>query len=279
MMKGSNRRRLFRAPAALLAILLAGGVEAQEAAEGVSGTVDKKRRSPIIFVDPKAEGRTVKILIDLFVPNEEYREYPVKVEFYVNRQLFATQIRSKELPGPLGVVLGPDVAVKPFNYSIVATLLHPNRQFVSVAQGAIVEGPPTPIGTAAPTAAPVGTPRPGSLRCVLSTTVSVTDEESPESSVDSRYVANDVLPTTGANGEVSLSFTATAEGAGEESQNVQVTLRPGAGNAATGTISFDDVGAEKSEVSGTMSRATDGAVTAIDVRNESGDALDCDAND
>lgn len=106
--------------------------------EGVSGFLDKKRRAPSLSVGVnRGTSNGVKLLADAYVANEEYTEYPIKFEFFVNRSLVATQIRSKELPGPVGI----DVDVKknpfPFNYSVIATVLGPNRTFTTVLNGAV----------------------------------------------------------------------------------------------------------------------------------------------
>lgn len=110
---------------------------AQQFQEGISGTVDAKRRSPVVSFGTVRGPDGVKILIDAYLPNGDYEQYPIRFDLYVNRHLLVSQIRSRELPGPIGATVPPTVATPPFNFSIVATLLHPNRQFSSVAQGAI----------------------------------------------------------------------------------------------------------------------------------------------
>lgn len=112
-------------------------LKAQEFQEGAGGTIDKKRRSPVIGLDTERTASEVKILVDAYIPNEEYRAYPIRFEIFVNRHLLVSQIRSPELPGAIGVTVPPTIAAPPFNYSIVATVIHPNRQFSSVAQGAV----------------------------------------------------------------------------------------------------------------------------------------------
>lgn len=110
---------------------------AQQFQEGISGTVDAKRRSPVISFSTVRAAEGVKILVDAYMPNGDYEQYPIRFDLYVNRHLLVSQIRSRELPGPIGATVPPSVATPPFNFSIVATLVHPNRQFSSVAQGAI----------------------------------------------------------------------------------------------------------------------------------------------
>lgn len=103
--------------------------------EGISGTVDKKRRNPVVSVGTKFGSGSVSILADAFVPHDEYKEYPLQFDFFVNRALYASQIRSTELPGPVGVVVPNSVAPTPFNYSVVVKVLHPNRTFTTVLNG------------------------------------------------------------------------------------------------------------------------------------------------
>ena len=105
--------------------------------EGISGDIDSKRRSPVLSVTVSRDSSAVKLLTDAHVPNPDYQKYPIKFDFFVNRKLFATQIRSTELPGAVGVDIGSDVALTPFNYSVVATVLHPNREFTTVLNGAV----------------------------------------------------------------------------------------------------------------------------------------------
>lgn len=131
--------RLGSSLALLLAALgaTASSALAQQFQEGISGTVDAKRRSPVVSFSTVRAPDGVKILVDAYMPNGDYEQYPIRFDLYVNRHLLVSQIRSNELPGPIGATVPPTVATPPFNFSIVATLLHPNRQFSSVAQGAI----------------------------------------------------------------------------------------------------------------------------------------------
>lgn len=108
-------------------------------AEGVQGEVDKERRGPVLSIEPIRESGQVRILADAFTNFKDYSGYPLKFEFYINRELKATQIRSKELPGPVGITVPSSMATIPFNYSVVATLLTPNRNFTSYIAGAIYD--------------------------------------------------------------------------------------------------------------------------------------------
>ena len=71
--------------------------------EGVSGDIDKKHRGPSLSVNAYAEGSGAKILADAYVPNTEFTSYLIRFDFYINRRLFSSQIRSKELSGAIGV--------------------------------------------------------------------------------------------------------------------------------------------------------------------------------
>ncbi|MBX7143225.1 MAG: hypothetical protein K1X79_02125 [Oligoflexia bacterium] len=105
--------------------------------EGIGDDVDRGHRNPTLSVEVKHVGQGIKILADATVSNEGYAHFPIKFEFFVNRKLFATQIRTTALPGPVGVDIGRDVAEPPFNYTAVATLLHPNRQFTTIIEGSV----------------------------------------------------------------------------------------------------------------------------------------------
>jgi len=109
--------------------------------EGVSGYVDAKHRNPVLSVGIRhvMEPKHVKIMADAYVPDGEFADYPIRFEFYINRKLFSTQIRSKELPGPVGVDIGADIAIPPFNYTVIATVVHPNHNFSTVLNGAVFE--------------------------------------------------------------------------------------------------------------------------------------------
>lgn len=116
---------------------------ATQSTEGIVGDVDKGRRAPVLTFSTSiaADGSSAKILADTQIINEQFRKYPISVDFYVNGKLFSKQFRSLELPAPLGIDVPKELAAVPFNYSIVATLLHPNRQYVTVAQGAVTNNP------------------------------------------------------------------------------------------------------------------------------------------
>jgi hypothetical protein len=107
--------------------------------EGIVGDIEKHRRAPVILSSTVSGTDVVKILVDSYVPNEEMRPYPIQFDFFINRQLFASQIRSVQQPGAIGVDIGTDVAVPPFDYTVIARVLHPSRTFTSVLTGTVAK--------------------------------------------------------------------------------------------------------------------------------------------
>lgn len=108
-------------------------------AEGSGKEVDKQHRGPNLTVGVQAQQNAAKILVAGKVLNKDYEHFPIRYQFFINRQLFRTQVSSPELPGPIGVDIGSDIATVPFNYTIVAEVLHPNRRFTTVVQGAVTQ--------------------------------------------------------------------------------------------------------------------------------------------
>ncbi len=114
-------------------------VSAQETtvmSPGLAGERDKNGRNPELFVTRVIGSDNVTLRVDAHVPNKEYQQYPIQFDFYVNRQFMTSQIRSQELPGPIGVTIGHDIATPPFNYAVVAKVLHPTRSTHSMVAGA-----------------------------------------------------------------------------------------------------------------------------------------------
>ena len=140
----------------------------QERFEGINNSIDKKRRNPVITVKTSyvTDTSTAKIIVDSYIPNTDFEKYPVKFEYFINKKLFTSQIRNVSTTGDLGIDVGPDIAPVPFAYSIVATLLHPNRQYITVAEGTVSETNST------------GTPLEGSLGCTL-TISNIVSTETP----------------------------------------------------------------------------------------------------
>ncbi|NMC64153.1 MAG: hypothetical protein GYA55_13395 [SAR324 cluster bacterium] len=118
--------------------------------EGVGADVDKKRREPILSVRVAAGPTSATIFADAYVVSDQTNYLPIQFDFFINRAFFASQIRSTELPGPVGVTVAYKDVPLPFNYSVVAKILHPNRTFTTVLNGAVEKIDPTPGPTSTP---------------------------------------------------------------------------------------------------------------------------------
>lgn len=183
--------------------------------EGVSGDIDKKRRSPSVSVTTVIEETGVKLLTDAYVPNEEFKRYPIQFDFFVNRRLFASQIRSPELPGPVGVDIAHDVAVPPFNFAVVAKVLHPNREYKTVFVGAAV---------------------PTSLAATVNCDITITEGQDDEAT-ESTFSAEDVPITQ--NGSTAISFDFEGKDSEDNTALVVGTLTLNStDNTAAGTLSI-----------------------------------------
>lgn len=130
------RRILFTVLLTLTLFSMTGLAQVTQTARGINGNMDANARSPQLSVTRVVTDAGVSLLADAFVPNKDYQIYPFRFDFYVNRKLYATQYRSTDLPGPVGVDIGPDVATIPFNYTVMATLIHPNKVFTTIISGA-----------------------------------------------------------------------------------------------------------------------------------------------
>jgi hypothetical protein len=106
---------------------------------GVAGERDADGRNPELFVTKVKNGNTVSLLVDAHVPHTGYQQYPMQFDFYINRQFFTSQIRSKELPGPIGIDIGPDIATIPFNFAVIVKGLHPTRSLHAMVTGAVYD--------------------------------------------------------------------------------------------------------------------------------------------
>lgn len=105
--------------------------------QGVGGTMDAHGRSPILTVYTEEGNGTVTISADAYVKHSKYIKYPIRYQFFVNKELVSTQFSSPELPGTAKVVVDEKMATIPFNYSVIADLIYPNRTFSSVIQAAV----------------------------------------------------------------------------------------------------------------------------------------------
>lgn len=138
--------------------------------EGIEGFVDYKHRGPVLTINAfyfdastaeakSAGGAFSRILADAYVPNGEYGEYPIKFEFYINRELVSTQIRSTAQPGAISLTLPAGVTAPPLSYSVVATLLYPNRSFSTVINGTLNEQNSSSAGDETVTTTPTSSPK------------------------------------------------------------------------------------------------------------------------
>ena len=239
----------------LAAFLLFGARVSAEVStyEGVSGDGDKGRRGPVLSVSHSVDSSGATILVDAYTPSSDFTKYPIRFDFYVNRSLYASQLRSSEQPGAIGVTVPTAVASVPFNFAIVATVLHPNRLYTSVAEGKVFT---SDLST--------------TLTCTVTTAASA-DSEGNE------YTVAGISTTQSDNAAVSFSFSApasdTAPGA---SVSVNLTTN---GNNASGTISIVEDGSESnSAVTGAIERESD-QLTFIEISSDgAAPSLTCQSN-
>jgi hypothetical protein len=220
--------------------------------EGIGEFVDLKHRAPVLSVGVNRTTSGVKLLVDATVENDEYKEYPIRFDFYVNRELISTQLRSKELSGGIGIDIPSNDTPSPFNYSVVATLLTPNRTFTTIINGAVFE---TDLATKLST-------------CTY--TVSDTATTQTDGSNGSRvYVAKEISTTQSGNEGLTVSFTTSALQDGSEGDPLSVSATLSiAEEKASGTIStvISETPAAKIAVSGTTT-SSNGAITSLSVQS------------
>jgi hypothetical protein len=230
------------------------GAEAQDnsvvelettSAEGVAGTIDKKRRGPLVSVQQVHRPDRVTILVDATHPRDDLKPYPIQLDYYVNRHLFTSQVRSPELPGALGVDIGADVATPPFNFTVVAKVLHPNSTWTTVVQGA-----------AEPQQFDNGNDD------VASSGVYDCDLTRGEDSALGESIA---ITKGGTNTYAFTISDSTSENL--SSTGVALTV---SGTTGSATLTFND--AESSEVSGSVLYDSNGNITELDLTNEDGEA-------
>lgn len=227
--------------------LLVQAAHSQEIAEGVVGTIDKKRRSPVFSVEPKVSAEKVEIILNTTIPADEYEPYPVRFELFVNDKFVTSKYQPAELRGPLTFEITPELALAPFKYVITATLLHPNRQFVTVAQGAIYE---QNFFT--------------TLACtVVKTTTTAEGEEK-----QTEYSNNEVKITQPGNSKLELEFegTYTNDAGDEKTEQVKASLdytkpvssatEAASDGAIIGTVTIGDLPATSVEGTATIDSTT-----------------------
>lgn len=237
--------------AGFAALMLASFAQAEtNTVEGISGDIDKKHRGPALSINAYPEGGGAKILADAYVPNSEFVSYPIRFDFYINRRLFSSQIRTKELPGPVGVDVGNDIAPIPFNYAVVATLLHPNRQFVTTAYGVVYAT---------------------DLLVQFDCTLSIADG----SAVEGDYEALQVNSTQAANDALTLNFTGENSLGGKEA-NVTATVNV-SDDTGSGSVTYTvDDSSKTISLSGEITKSDNGEIATLSLAStDQSVSLDC----
>jgi hypothetical protein len=241
----------------ILGISLASNAAAQDAgavsgvtatSRGVRGDMDKKGRDPQMTITRVISADAVRLIVTAQTPDEELRPYPIRYDFFVNRQLVSSQMTSPELPGDVGLTVTPQMASTPFNYSIVATVLHPNRQFTSVVHGAAFSSDIV-----------------GTLACTVTATVD---------GVERTYRNADVTVTQSGNSQIGFSFLGSEANGGDEAlitASVNASASESSGTASVG------VNGQISEftVAGEVV-ITESTVTKMMISSENGLVIDCD---
>lgn len=222
--------------------------------DGIMGFRDKKGRGPILSVSvsrPSKEGENHKILADAVVNHKEMQAYPVKFEFYVNRNLVATQIRSPELPGPVGYEVSPNVATTPFNYAVVATLLYPNRSFSSAVYGAVFA---QDFATS-----------------LKSCTLTLANPSTDGSSASQTYSASSITVTQQSDEAFSVSFTTSTLSDGSSASEVEASASLSlAGEKINGSlVATRDEVKERFQISGTAT-LSDSTVDSFEAKTGDG---------
>lgn len=215
--------------------------------EGVSGDIDKQRRSPTVTISTITGSGAVKILVDAYVADPEFKKYPIQFDFFINRRLFSSQIRSTELPGPIGVDVGSDVATLPFNYTVVAKVLHPNREFTSVLNGAVFASNLSRL-----------------LDCTLTTGINGDDTE--------EYVENDIAAVQTGNNSFTFSFESDSV-SGDHSVEFSAAVTVGSGDSASADLSIktDKQDKKNSRADGEIERNEGGEITSLTLTSNDGD--------
>jgi len=251
----------FGLPFALLAAFLVPltATQAQQVSyEGIEGFVDKDHRGPVLTISTQyyaastgeakaAGGAFTRILADAYIPNSDYEEYPIKFDFYINRQLRS----SLALPGAIGFDVPVTMAAPTFNYAVIATLIYPNRSFSTVIDGEVT-GSNTPANP---------TPTAGGLASCSMTLTSV-------SGTTTTYTASEIEGGTVANSETTISFTAVGQSTGSTvPTSLALTID---GSSASGELTTTVSGSQgTTEVSGTITVSGD-AVDSLSVQSDDG---------
>ena len=254
-MVGTMARGIFISVFAL--IVTSGIANAETAAtgtvlttEGVSGDVDKLNREPVLSVRAAAGATSATIYADAYVIDGDFKKYPIQFDFYVNRSLFASQVRSTELPGPVGITVEYTKVPLPFNYTVVARVLHPNRTFTTVLNAAVERIDPTPTPGGAST----------TFNCTLDETLdsdTVTYSASSVAITEAGTALSGTFDMSEENGSGTLTITlATTEDASNLSGALKVDDGSGTPTTANVTGTYQKSG---STLSSFTANSADGA--------------------
>ncbi|GEM_PF-5665402 len=178
--------------------------------EGILDHMDKDRRGPVLTVTASRVGDSGQILADAYIPYEELNRFPIRFEFYVNGELYSSQLRSPELNRAVGITVPRERASLPFNYQVIATLLTPNRVYPTVIQGAVFET---------------------DLTAKAACTVSIESADLEEEATEYRAPSADLIQSSSSS--MNVSFTATSDDSSLEVSGVLSV----SGNSVSGSLS------------------------------------------
>lgn len=232
--------------------------------EGVQGYLDKDRRSPVLTVSHEVFEDNTEILADAHMLNGSLSEFPIQFDFYVDRKLFDSQYRSVGQTGPVGIRVPSSVTPAPFTYTVVATLLHTNRQYKTVYEATASEAAQSSSSSSASS-------ENGSLDNVIPTTIDCSLDITTDGTVTTFNA--DSIATSSVN-EEAITFTFTAqeeEGTGTRSVSVSLTQNAET-ETAQGTVSITNSSSDASvPVSHTVTgsfEVSDGTVSLVEVSTE-----------
>lgn len=214
---------------------------------GIQQFEDEKGRSPVLTVTAENLGERVQIRADVLQRHEDLKQFPIQVDFYINRRLFSQQLRAPELTGPLGVDVGPDIASLPFNYAVVAKVLTPNgRPFTSMLSGAVFSN---------------------DFTALLDCTLSLQGEGDA-----AEFVANNVGTVQTGNDSFQLTFEAEAI---QDDSVLDVSVAVTASEtSASGTLTFSQQGnaltSRSEQISGTIEQTNTGRLELLDAASSDG---------
>jgi hypothetical protein len=158
------------------------------------------------------------------------------------------------------VEITPDTARVPFNYSVVATLLHPNREFTTVIHGAVFA---TDLGSTLST-------------CTLTVTSAQSGGTTATQKVS--YVAKDVQVAQSGNSAATVSFETSELEDGSSSDTVTTNaLLSFAGTTVSGTLTTTISGRPQVvDVTGTGAIGGNGVSSFSVSSADKGTALACE---